>query len=319
MSASQTVRSFDRCAVNPVAPEWERSCREPVRNPTGGEQTERPECRSLLLTFVIPTKDRPEHLGRALRSVGVLDEAAEIIVVDDGSKPESGRRNRNLCARFPGCRYESLHEPRGASAARNVGLKVSGGRFVWFLDDDDYLTPGAVRDVLRAAAMGYDDHVLLLPRLVVRQGIPIRLDVPVDEHNKWDRYRRTGIEVTTSCAVFPRRVLLQLHGWDESLPALQDTDLLLRAAGIASFTLLRTEPVRVDVGAPARITNSFARSQVGKLKFLRKHWRILPRSRRLRYLVQIIGCSPLFRSLRQRRRYDQPLLRFEIVEGSERR
>lgn len=259
----------------------------------------------VLLTIVIPTRDRPEQLSRVLFSLGELSGTVEIIVVDDASLPQNSRRNRGLCTRLDGCRYEYLPTPRGASAARNRGFMRGGGAYIWFLDDDDYLTPRTVRDVLCKVELRSDERILLLPRMIVQHGALMRLDVPADEPDKWDRYRRVGIEVTTSCAVFPRDVLLRLQGWDESLPALQDTDLFLRAARIASFALVETEPVRVDVSAPARITNSFARSQIGKFKFLRKHWRILPPRRRLRYLVQIVGCSPLFRSLRAQRRYEE--------------
>jgi hypothetical protein len=50
--------------------------------------------------------------------------------------------------------------------------------------------------------------------------------------------------------LFPRAILTALGGWDETLLALQDTDLLLRAAAITTFARLRAEPVRVDTARP---------------------------------------------------------------------
>jgi hypothetical protein len=172
---------------------------------------------------------------------------------------------------------------------------------VWFVDDDDYPGRETVRDVLRAiSAPELAGKVLLLPRSKVLNGTQIHLDMPTQEQNKFDRYRRYGIEVTTSCAVFPREVVSGVGGWDESLRALQDTDLFLRVSKMATFHSLETEPVCIDVGEPTRITFAFKRSQVGKLQFLRKHWDVLPFTRKLRFIFSVLGCAPLTRNLRLR-------------------
>jgi glycosyltransferase involved in cell wall biosynthesis len=251
------------------------------------------------LSIIIPTKNRPDHLRRALRPLAA-DPSTEIIVVDDGSTCDNARRNRSLCKEVPGCRYHRLVASRGASAARNHGFALTRGAYVWFMDDDDFATPRTVRDVLDAVMERSGKEILLMPRTIVLDDTPIRLDFPANDPDKFERYRRIGIEVTTSCALFPRTIIARLHGWDEALLALQDTDLFLRAAQIAKFACLPTDPVRVDVSAPARITHAFVHSQIGKLQFLRKHWRILPTRRRLLYLAQIVGCSPLLRAPRAR-------------------
>jgi hypothetical protein len=128
------------------------------------------------------------------------------------------------------------------------------------------------------------------------------LDIPAEEEDKFERCRRFGLEVTTSCAVFSRDVISQVGGWDESLYAMQDTDLFLRVAEVAVFRCLKTEPVCVDVGMPTRITFSFRKSQLGKLQFLRKHWRVLPARRKLRFVLSFVLCAPLVRRFRLKRR-----------------
>jgi hypothetical protein len=262
------------------------------------------------LSVVIPTKNRPLLLRRALRSFTSAATRLEIVVVDDGSRPEIAALNRQACAALLNCRYERLAVSRGAPAARNLGLRVSRGSYVWFMDDDDYATERTVADVLDDLAARSGAEVLLMPRSVILDNTPIERDVPVDEADKFERYRQDGIEVTTSCVLFPRKILTTLGGWDETLLALQDTDLLLRAAAITTFARLRTEPVRVDTSAPDRITYAFCDSQLGKLQFLRKHWGLLPLKRRLRYIAQVLACSPLLRALRLRRKLrltSQPL------------
>lgn len=251
------------------------------------------------LSVVIPTKNRSRQLKRALEPFHGADGPLEVIVVDDGSDDPHRNENRNTCRQLHHCRYVSLSVGKGASVARNEGLRLSRGSSIWFLDDDDYTSRSTLKEIL-AAVTRNSQHVTLIPRMIVHDGTPLRIDFPADEPDKWQRYRRWGVEVTTSCAVFPKILLERLEGWDESLPALQDTDLFLRAARIAKFRVLDTEPVRVDVASPARITNSFLRSQVGKWRFLRKHWTVLPGRRRLSYLAQIAVCSPLWRAFRVR-------------------
>jgi hypothetical protein len=273
--------------------------------------------RRTSLSVVIPTRDRPALLRRALGSFAHADPSLEIIVVDDGSIAVNAVANRSACERLPGCRYIALSSSRGASAARNHGLRLSQGAYVWFLDDDDYATGRTVADVLQAVTARTEPEILLMPRNTLLGGTLIGQTIPADERDKRERYRRIGIEVTSSCALFPRSVLTELNGWDEDLTALQDTDLLLRAAEFATFASLRTEPVMVDTSSPDRISYTVFASLLGKARFLRKHWHRLPLGRRLGYIAQILCCMPLIRALRLRwqlaiiRKARQPSLRTE--------
>jgi hypothetical protein len=252
------------------------------------------------LSVVIPTRNRPLLLRRALDSFAHADAPLEIIVADDGSAAANARSNRLACERLFGCRYVLLNRSKGAAGARNHGLRLSRGAYVWFMDDDDYATTQTVADALWAVSTRTGSEILLMPRATLLDGRVIGVTVPSHEPAKFERYRRIGTEVTTSCALFPRPILVQLNGWDETLPALQDTDLLLRAAEITTFVPLPTEPVRVDTGASDRITYAVFASLIGKGRFLRKHWRRLPIRRRLGYMAQILVCAPLMRALMRR-------------------
>jgi glycosyltransferase involved in cell wall biosynthesis len=106
--------------------------------------------RKRLVSVVVPTRDRPQLLRKALASIRALegeDLAFEILVGDNGSAPET----QSIVAEFQG---KYLPAPRhGPAAARNAGLREATGEFIAFLDDDDEWLHGHIRphiDILDA-------------------------------------------------------------------------------------------------------------------------------------------------------------------------
>lgn len=98
-----------------------------------------------LVSVIVPTRDRPELLCRALRSIRAipaLGAEAEIIVADNSA----GGTAREVAAAF-GARWVAAPAP-GAGAARNAGLRAARGRYLAFLDDDDEWTAEHLRPQL---------------------------------------------------------------------------------------------------------------------------------------------------------------------------
>jgi glycosyltransferase involved in cell wall biosynthesis len=111
------------------------------------------------VTVVVPTLDRLEYLREAVDSVWAQEGVAyELIVVDAGST--DGTAGWLGSIEGPGvptrCVAGDPAAPRTASIARNAGLERAEGEYVWFLDDDDRLLPGALA-VLAAALDGHPE------------------------------------------------------------------------------------------------------------------------------------------------------------------
>ncbi len=86
------------------------------------------------MSVVIPTYNRPEKLSACLQSLQGLRQPPEDIVVVDNA-PQAPM-TRHLVAQFPNVRY--LVEPRrGASVARNTGVRHCKTSLVAFVDDDE--------------------------------------------------------------------------------------------------------------------------------------------------------------------------------------
>lgn len=88
------------------------------------------------LSIVIPVYNRKHTLSRALESVFKQTfKDFEILVVNDGSTDDV----ENLLNLYSDPRLRILNhfQNKGASAARNTGIKAARGEFIAFLDSDD--------------------------------------------------------------------------------------------------------------------------------------------------------------------------------------
>ncbi len=140
-----------------------------------------------LFSIVIATRDRAALFAAALDSVAGQDCIdTEIIVVNDGSKPESLPDYAAILARAqatlgPRLRsFQLLRRPKGhgSSYALNVGVENARGAYVCFLDDDDLWTdPGHLSraaGVLRQRqAVGQVVDVYMANQIAVRAGVPL--------------------------------------------------------------------------------------------------------------------------------------------------
>ena len=95
------------------------------------------------VTVVTATRNRPDHLRRAMASVARQTlERIEVFAIDDGSDAEHAEGNRRVLAEFD--HRFTLIQPlqsgelgRGPAASRNRGMAAGQGQYVAFLDDDD--------------------------------------------------------------------------------------------------------------------------------------------------------------------------------------
>ncbi|HWA28487.1 MAG TPA: glycosyltransferase family A protein, partial [Lacunisphaera sp.] len=80
--------------------------------------------------------------------------ATEVIVINDGSKD----RSLEIAQGFASRGVQVIDQPnRGASAARNHGLRVARGKFIQFLDADDVLAPDKIALQMQALAAAGPD------------------------------------------------------------------------------------------------------------------------------------------------------------------
>ncbi len=104
-----------------------------------------------LVSIIIPCFNREKYIGATLDScITQTYENLEIILIDDGSTDRSTEVINKYLHLDPRLKYISTVN-QGQCIARNIGLGVSSGRYIKFLDSDDILLPSAIESQLRLA------------------------------------------------------------------------------------------------------------------------------------------------------------------------
>ena len=100
------------------------------------------------ITLVVPAWGVQGYLGECLDSI-LRDQSvdAELIGVDDASPDHSGVVLDERAATDPRLTVIHLETNAGPGPARNAGLERATGAYVWFVDGDDRLVPGALAAV----------------------------------------------------------------------------------------------------------------------------------------------------------------------------
>ena len=188
-----------------------------------------------LVSVVIPTRNRWPLLSRALASaLAQEDVAVEVVVVDDGSSDVTTDLKTAADERIIYLRNEPSV---GVARARNRGIRKARGKWVAFLDDDDFWAPIKLRSQLLAcaaedAAFSYTSLVSVNPTLsrrrVSRATPPVGLERTLLEMNA----------IGTPSSVMVRRTLLEeIGGFDPAFSILADWDLYIRIAAIGRGAL----------------------------------------------------------------------------------
>lgn len=96
------------------------------------------------LSFIIPLYNSAKWLRKCLDSVLEQDiplEQMEIICVNDGSPDNSADIAREYSKEYPNTIVVLNQENQGPSGARNNGMRHATGKYLCFVDPDDYVEP----------------------------------------------------------------------------------------------------------------------------------------------------------------------------------
>jgi len=186
-----------------------------------------------LVSVIVPTRDRPLWLRRALASILAQRwRPLEVILVNDGGADVGpiveALDTEGLVT------VVRLAERRERSVARNVGLGLARGEFVAYLDDDDWWDEHHLTTLVPALQASDAGLVYGDPRRVreERRGdayVGVEIDVPYQRDFNLPALL-VGNYITTCSAVHRRACTDAVGGFDETLSTHEDWDLWIRIA-----------------------------------------------------------------------------------------
>lgn len=121
-----------------------------------------------LVSVIIPVYNSGPYLQHCLDSVcGQSLRDLEIICVDDGGTDECPAILRACAARDSRITVLSHQSNRGCAAARNTGMDAARGRFIHFMDSDDWIDAGYLEELVQTA--GRENLPLVMNSNIVRE------------------------------------------------------------------------------------------------------------------------------------------------------
>ncbi|MCJ7517879.1 MAG: glycosyltransferase family 2 protein [Methanomassiliicoccales archaeon] len=210
------------------------------------------------VSIVIPTYNRATSLGAAIQSI--LDQTYqdfEIIVVDDFSSDDTEK----VVKGFQDKRISYIRhaENRGASCARNTGIKRAKGRFVAFQDSDDIWLPSKLMKQIEVMSRASNEVGVVYTGYIRTESGVERYNPPsyIDE-KQGNIYRQLlkGNFVGTAMVLARKDCLEEVGLFDEEIYNYgEDWELWLRVAKRYLFILIDEPLVLAPVGDDSNVKN----------------------------------------------------------------
>lgn len=104
--------------------------------------------KELILSIIVPVYNAERYLEECIRSLftqDILVDSYEVIAVDNGSRDSSAVIIDRLQTQYPNLRRITLEQNQLPSGARNAGMDAAQGKYLMFVDSDDYLYPNMLK------------------------------------------------------------------------------------------------------------------------------------------------------------------------------
>jgi O-antigen biosynthesis protein len=182
-----------------------------------------------LVSIITPCYNSENYIEETINSVlSQTYSNIEYIIIDDGSTDDSWRiissyKNKLKCFRTKNF---------GGGYARNFGVKKSSGSYFMFLDSDDIISRDLIENLIKTSLNNQQCIIGNSWARIIKTSSgweEVRSDLPlypkINIINAW----LTGWYIPPCAILWPKNIYNIVGGWDESLTANQDGDLMLRS------------------------------------------------------------------------------------------
>lgn len=273
-----------------------------------------------MISVIIPTYNRAIFLKEAIHSVlnqdyfkGVSSDEFELLVIDDGSTDDTSdcvKSFRNTV------RYH-FQENKGVSAARNLGLKLSRGEYIAFLDSDDLWENNKISIQMSYMMSHPRAMVCYTEEIWIRRGVFVNPKRKHQKYSGWifDRVLPLCL-LSLSSALFRIEGFKVLGNFDEDLPACEDYDFGIRVAQKYPIHLISKPLIVKRGGHPDQLSRRYWGMDRFRVKALEKALLLdlTPDQRKLVRIEIIKKCQVLVNGFQKRNKYSQVRMYSKLID-----
>ncbi len=225
-----------------------------------------------MISVIIPTYNRAAVLQRAIESViNQTYKDWEMIIVDDGGNDNT----KDLVSEYQS-KYSNIYyfkSPNmGASVARNIGIGLSKGEYIAFLDSDDFWTPGRLYSVYKKILEDNNPNKLYITDFRSQNNENTLFKTKYLESENFTQILLShNFLGGTINIVAPKKILLGIKGFDIKLTSCQDHDLYIRLAEICDINYIPGEFAVFCLDSTNRISGKNNNKLLGHVSSYNKH------------------------------------------------
>ena len=204
------------------------------------------------ISFIIPNYNNAQFIEQCIDSIikqEQFDKKIEIIVVDDCSVDQSIQKIKKY-QKLSNLKIISLTKNVGVSEARNIGMRKSTAKYLYFLDSDDTLLPNSIsmmRSYIKKGAdityFGFD----YIGRIAKKGKRPAKKDTYLYLENGYNDYIIKKFiytyELNNTCgALIKKQIIKNCHFKKGSIMA-EDMEFNIKLFSNSSSILLTNKPI----------------------------------------------------------------------------
>lgn len=134
------------------------------------------------ISIIIPFYNREAYLKECLDSIILSGcEDIELILIDDASTDSGADICRRYAESYPFIKIIKHDKQAGPSASRNDGIKCAKGRYLYFVDSDDFIVTEELRNILEILKNDQSIDILLLDYQQILNGHALSVKNPPGE------------------------------------------------------------------------------------------------------------------------------------------
>jgi len=185
-----------------------------------------------LVSVIIPAFQCAQYIAQAIESVRSQSYSKfEIIVVNDGS-PDTPHLEKALAPYVESVRYIK-QATTGPAGARNTGIRQARGRYVAFLDGDDYWSPEHLSRQISLFRLNPELGLVYCDYMLLKNDRPFARAFDMQPQSAIATFESLLVEdcaIGTSTAVCSRECIIKAGLFDEQLLRCEDFEMWMRMA-----------------------------------------------------------------------------------------